>query len=765
MKFNNGGRRMRFFNGNWMMEPDIAPTYATEVTDVTVEPARTVVYTCPVPGMGRRGLGGPMLTLELTAPAENVIGVRLTHFKGKAHRGPDYQLHTEPVTPQVTDGPDTLTFRSGELEATMVKHGGDMGWDMSFTGGGRHLTGSGARSMAYFENTRTGQGFVSQQLDIGVGECLYGLGERFGPFVKNGQVVDMWMGDGGTGSEQAYKNVPFYLSNRGYGVFVNSPSDVNFELATVKVERAMFSVEDETMQYFIIYGETPAAILERYTLLTGRPALPPEWSFGLWLSTSFTTDYDEKTVTGFIQGMADRKIPLSVFHFDCYWMQGNHWTDFTWDPAMFPDPAGMLARYKARGLHLCVWINPYIAQASNRFDLCMEKGYLLRRSDGSVWQTDEWQSGMGIVDFTNPEACAWYQGELRAADGDGRRLLQDRLRRTHPRAGRGLLRRQRPAEDAQLLHPPLQPDSVRGHRAAQRQGQRCGLRPQRDRWHPAVPRPLGRRQRWQLPLHGRDSARRAVAGRQRLRLLEPRHRRLRGRRRPPTSINAGAPFGLLSSHSRLHGSASYRVPWLFDEEASEVLRTFVKLKCRLMPYLYQHAVYAHEQGEPVIRPMVFEFPNDPAATYLDRQYMLGRRLLVAPVFSPRGEVEFYVPAGRWIDLLSGEVFEGGSWYRRSYGYHALPLLVRPNTLLPWGGRDDRPDYDYTEGLTLRAFELNELGDSVTIPAADGSPAVTIRARRSCGSVSVTLSRPVEGLTLEIDGRRFPVKGTDCTIPL
>ncbi len=764
MKFNNGGRRMRFFNGNWMMEPDIAPTYATEVTDVTVEPARTVVYTCPVPGMGRRGLGGPMLTLELTAPAENVIGVRLTHFKGKAHRGPDYQLHTEPVTPQVTDGPDTLTFRSGELEATMVKHGGYMGWDMSFTGGGRHLTGSGARSMAYFENTRTGQGFVSQQLDIGVGECLYGLGERFGPFVKNGQVVDMWMGDGGTGSEQAYKNVPFYLSNRGYGVFVNSPSDVSFELATVKVERAMFSVEDETMQYFIIYGETPTAILERYTLLTGRPALPPEWSFGLWLSTSFTTDYDEKTVTGFIQGMADREIPLSVFHFDCYWMQGNHWTDFTWDPAMFPDPAGMLARYKARGLHLCVWINPYIAQASNRFDLCMEKGYLLRRSDGSVWQTDEWQSGMGIVDFTNPEARAWYQGELE-------QLMEMGVDCFKTDFGERI-----PVRDVVYYDgsDPLKMHNYYTHLYNQTVFE--AIERHNGKGNAVVFARSGTAGTQQFPVHwGGDNAGNYPSMAETLRAgLSLAVSGYGFWSHDIGGFEATAPadlykrwcaFGLLSSHSRLHGSASYRVPWLFDEEASEVLRTFVNLKCRLMPYLYQHAVYAHEQGEPVIRPMVFEFPNDPAAAYLDRQYMLGRRLLVAPVFSPRGEVEFYVPAGRWIDLLSGEVFEGGCWYRRSYGYHALPLLVRPNTLLPWGGRDDRPDYDYTEGLTLRAFELNELGDSVTIPAADGSPAVTIRARRSYGSVAVTLSRPVEGLTLEIDGRRFPVKGTDCTIPL
>ena len=137
-----------------------------------------------------------------------------------------------------------------------------------------------------------------------------------------------------------------------------------------------------------------SSVLDRYTRLTGRPALPPPWSFGLWLTTSFTTDYDEKTVTGFVDGMRERDLPLHVFHFDCFWMRAQHWCDFDWDPAAFPDPEGMLARLKAKGLHICVWINPYIAQRSRLFDEGMAKGYLLHRPDGRIWQWDNWQSGM-----------------------------------------------------------------------------------------------------------------------------------------------------------------------------------------------------------------------------------------------------------------------------------------------------------------------------------------------------------------------------------
>lgn len=750
---------MRFYNGNWLMEPNIVPSYAVEVTDVIVQPERTVVYTAARANPSRGDLDGARLTLELTAPAENVIGVRITHFKGSSAKTPAITLHTEAVTPQVDNGAQTLVFRSGELEARMKKRGG---WNLSFFGGGTFLTRSAENSMAYFADHAAGKGYVSQQLDISVGECLYGLGERFGPFVKNGQTVDMWMADGGSGSEQAYKNVPFYYSNRGYGVFVNSLSDVSFELATVKVERAMFSVEEETLQYFVVYGQTPAAILERYTFLTGRPALPPAWSFGLWLSTSFTTDYDEQTVTGFIQGMADRQIPLSVFHFDCYWMQGGHWMDFTWDPVMFPDPSAMLARYKARGLRICVWINPYIAQASNKFDLCMEKGYLLRRADGSVWQTDLWQPGMAIVDFTNPEARAWYQAELEQLMNMGVDCFKTDF-------GERI-----PVRDVVYFDgsDPLYMHNYYTHLYNQTVFEVI-------EWHngqggAVVFARSGTAGGQQYPVHwGGDNAGNYPSMAETLRaglsLAVSGYgfwsHDIGGFEATATAdlYKRWCAFGLLSSHSRLHGSGSYRVPWLFDEEASWVLRHFVQLKCRLMPYLYQHAVFAHETGEPLIRPMVFGFPEDPAAAYLDRQYLLGRRLLVAPVFSEDGVVDFYVPAGRWTDLLSGEVYDGGRWYRRQYDYFALPLLVRPNTLLPWGGREDRPDYDYTQNLTLRAFALDEQGDSVTIPQLDGTPAATIAARQVGERVEVTLSRPLPGLQLQYRGACYPVEGTHCVI--
>jgi alpha-D-xyloside xylohydrolase len=195
-------------------------------------------------------------------------------------------------------------------------------------------------------------------------------------------------------------------------------------------------------------------------------------------------------------------------------------------------------------------------------------------------------------------------------------------------------------------------------------------------------------------------------------------------------------FGLLSSHSRLHGSSSYRVPWLFDEEAVDVLRFFTKLKCRLMPYLFGAAVEAHETGAPVLRAMHLEFPDDPGCDTLDLQYMLGDALLVAPVFSHDGSVDVYVPEGRWTHVLSGARVEGGGWMHETYDAMSLPLLARPNSVIPFGAVDTRPDYAYADGVTFHVFELAEGATaSAVVPSLEGEAAMRLRVRREWDTIT------------------------------
>jgi alpha-D-xyloside xylohydrolase len=187
-------------------------------------------------------------------------------------------------------------------------------------------------------------------------------------------------------------------------------------------------------------------------------------------------------------------------------------------------------------------------------------------------------------------------------------------------------------------------------------------------------------------------------------------------------------FGLLSSHSRLHGSHSYRVPWTVDEESVEVLRTFTRLKLRLMPYVYRAAVEATRSGVPVMRAMVLEYPSDPAAAGLDRQYMLGPDLLVAPVFSEDGVVEYWVPPGLWTHFLTGEVRSGPGWVREQHGPLSVPLFARPGSLVPISANEEQPDADWSKGLTLELFALEDGGSA--------SAELVTAAGKDCGKVTV-----------------------------
>ena len=726
---------MKFTNGYWLIRPNFQMQYATQAVRVEKRPdALHVLSACrPIHHRGDT-LDGGTLDVTFTAPRENIIRVTVTHFAGKRDNAPHFETYEEPVNAVIEENDEMVSFTSGKLTARVQK---GENWRVDYVAeDGRVLTSSAFRGMGRALDKDTGKTYMSDSLMLDVGECVYGLGERFAAYVKNGQSIDMWNADGGTASEQTYKNIPFYMTNRGYGIFVEDTSDVSFEVASEKVERVQFSAEGETIVYDVIYGGTPKAVLDGYTALTGRPALLPAWSFGLWLSTSFTTNYDEKTATSFIQGMADRDIPLSVFHFDCFWMKGFNWCDFTWDEETFPDPEGMLKRYHDRGLHLCCWINPYIGQASPLFREGMEHGYLLKKTNGDVWQTDLWQAGMGILDVTNPDARAWYCDHLRKILRMGVDCLKTDFGERIPVRDIAYYDGKDPLHMHNyytFLYNKMVFDLLKEERG---EGEAILF---------ARSATAGSQQ---FPVHwGGDNSASYVSMAETLRAgLSMSHsgfgfwsHDISGfeQTAPADVYKRWAAFGLLSSHSRLHGSSSYRVPWLFDEESCDVVRKFTRLKCRLMPYLYGAAVEAHEHGTPMMRPMMLEFPDDPACDTLDRQYMMGESLLVAPVFHADSHVDYYLPDGLWTSLLDGRKVQGGHWQKETHDFLSLPLMVRPGTVLPMGKQDDRPDYDYTDGLELHVYQLAE-GQTVTvkIPDLKGKLAATYTVTMKNGKAEV-----------------------------
>ena len=691
---------MKFTDGFWQLRPGVDALYAREAREIAVEGDELKVW-APTRVIGARGdtLNRPLLTVSLGSPAEGVIRVRIEHHAGDGVAGRRLELPgAGSAAAQIR-----IDERGGLLDAGSLRARIAPGapWHLSFEHDGGVYATSGDKSIGYMSLapgaavaadpvgadgvTATGlaeaSSYVHAQLSLDVGELIYGLGERFGPLVKNGQTVDIWNSDGGTSSEQSYKSIPFYLSNRGYGVLVNDAGHVSFEVGSEAVEQVQFSVSGESLEFFVIAGPTPAEVIDRYTRLTGRPARIPDWSYGLWLSTSFTTDYDEKTVTSFIDGMAERGIPLEVFHFDCFWMREFRWTDFEWDPAVFPDPEGMLARLHERGIKVSAWINPYIAQHSALFREGVERGYLVRRADGSVFQWDRWQAGMALVDFTDPEATSWFQGYVRRLlrqgvdaiktdfgeriplglawhDGSDPEAMHHRYTQLYNRAVFEVLQQERGEGEAVLFA-----------RSATVGGQSMPVHWGGDSSSSFVSMAESLRGGLSLSLSGFGYWSHDIGG-------------FEGAP-DPAVFKRWLAFGLLSSHSRLHGSTSYRVPWAFDsgdeapgQSAVDVARTFTLLKRSLRPYLLAAGEEAHRTGRPVMRPMMMEFPDDPATAHLDRQYMLGPDLLVAPVFTASGDVTYYLPAGRWTNWFTREEAIGGGWRTETHDFDTLPLWIR-----------------------------------------------------------------------------------------
>ena len=702
---------MKFHNGCWLFKEGyecFSPQHVYETRKNDYE----VSLCAPTSRINHKGdtLGGINLTIKITTPMPEVIRVQTFHHMGVKNREPNFELDLPSNSSiDIDEIENILTVKSGHLSLIIDKEN----WSMKYMRDDETLTKSGWRDLSYIKTDWRGfaydspekPAYMRQQLGLSVDELIYGLGERFTPFVKNGQSISIWNEDGGTSTEQSYKNIPFYLSNKGYGVFVNHPEKVEFEVATEQVAKVGFSVKGECLDYFVINGPSMKEVLMCYTDITGKPALPAQWTFGLWLSTSFTTNYDEETVMSFINGMQERDIPLSVFHFDCCWMREFHWTDFIWDERVFPDPKGMLKRIKEKGIKICVWINSYIGQESDLFNEGKEKGYFLKRANGDVWQWDMWQPGLAIVDFTNPEATKWYQDKLEQLldmgvdcfktdfgeriptdvvyfNGADAEKMHNYYTYLYNKAVYDVLVKKRGKEEAILFA-----------RSATVGGQKFPVHWGGDCWSDYESMEESLRGGLSLTSSGFGFWSHDIGG------FESQS--------TPDVYKRWAAFGLLSTHSRLHGSTSYRVPWIYDDEAVDVVRFFTKLKMQLIPYLYSSAVNTSKTGIPMMRSMVIEFENDMNCRYLDKQYMLGDNILVAPVFNEQGLAHYYLPEGIWVNYLTGETVTGGTWRKEYHNYLSMPIWVRENSIIPTAQSIKNTSDNYTNDLEFKVYSLTD----------------------------------------------------------
>lgn len=761
---------MKISDGYWLSKTGYNVSYAIQIAGIETDENSVTVYAAHQ-WIANRGmtLGGPLFTVRFTSALENCIKVTIEHFSGDLPKNPDFPLNENPdFRPVIRTAPNgSCELVSGRTSVTIGAPGSE--WNVAYRYGGLLLTRSGQRtlsvieesplsaeirrmserSLPFFANSDNGSNtYIRDMLGISVGEYIYGFGEKFTPFVKNGQTVDIWNNDGGTCSEQSYKSVPFFVSSRNYGVFVNHPGKVSFEIGTEDVTKTAFSVQGQRLEYFVFGGNSISDVIRTYTSLTGKPALPPAYSFGLWLSTSFTTSYDENTIISFIEEMERRRIPLDVFHLDCFWMKEYQWCGFEWDNRLFPDPAGLIARIRAKGLRLCLWVNPYVGQRAAVFSELAEKGYFIKKRDGSIFQTDMWQPGLAIIDFTNPGAREWYAGKIRELARMGISAIKTDFGERIP-------------TDV-VYYDGSDPFKMHNYYSY-----------------------LYNKTVWDAlsDVNGSENsclfARSATVGCQQFPVhwggdcfstYESMWETLRGglslcmsgfgffshdisgfeATATPDLYKRWTAFGLFSTHSRYHGNHSYRVPWSFDDESCDVARHFVNLKGRLMPYLYAQAVNTHLTGIPVMRAMAVDYGYDRNCLTIDTQYMLGDSLLIAPVFSEDGVCSFYLPEGGiWTDIQTGEALDGGHWYSRKYDYFGLPLFAKPCSVIAYGNFSNTADYDYADGMKLVIYGIEDgQTASCRIYDRDGNPEAEISAERNNEKLTVTVTGTDKPFTAE-----------------
>jgi len=716
---------MKFENGCWMFNEGYTCFPATEVY-FCEKKGNEILLTVPTTHITGKGdtLGGVNLTLKISSPKEDIIRVRTWHHMGIVKKSPEFELELNDAIPmEVVNEADRVVITSGKLRLIITTFPFSMTYEKLAGEKWVKITGSKGRDLACIKKNFAGLAYdragdtqntyMRQNLSITVDEHIYGMGERFTAFVKNGQTVNIKHMDGGTSSDQSYKNIPFYISDKGYGVFVAHPEPFEFEIASDSVVKCEFAVEGGYLDYYVIAGTDMKDVLVNYTDLTGKPSLPAPWTFGLWLSTSFTTNYDENTVMSFIDGMLDRGIPLRTFHFDCCWMRDFHWTDFVWDEKVFPDPKGLISRIKAKGINVCVWINSYIAQGNAIFDEGMEKGYFVKRPNGDVWQWDMWQPGMALVDFTNPEATKWFQGFIEELMDMGVDAIKTDFGERIPMEGAVYYDGSDPKKMRNFytylynkaVFEAIEKKKGKGQgmlfaRSATVGGQKFPVHWGGDCWSDYESMEESIRGGLSLQMSGFGFWAHDIGGFEHTSTADVYKR--------------WVAFGLLSSHSRLHGSSSYRVPWVYDEEAVDVCRFFTRLKAKLMPYIYKTAVETSGTGIPTMRSMVLEFNGDRNVTYIDKQFMLGDNLLVAPIFNDESRADFYLPEGTWTDFFTEESYEGGRWYTEECGYCDIPLMVRPGAVVAIGAHDDKPDYDYADGVELRVYALADGQSTETV---------------------------------------------------
>ncbi len=538
---------------------------------------------------------------------------------------------------------------------------------------------------------------VTESFHLRADEHLFGLGEKFTPLDRTRQRIVSWTVDAlGAASERAYKNVPLLISTRGYGLFLNTGRRITYDLGNESCETYTITIDGPYLDAYLIYGPTPAEILERYTRLTGRAPAPPKWSFGLWLSGGGRYR-DENAIRNLVAGLSEQDIPCDVIHIDPWWMRWRKYCDFEWDRAAFPNAEGLIDELHRRNLRLCLWQHPYLSVESDLFTQAARMGYLALKPDGEVYvidyglslsslpagvvqvasQGNSWNARVAIIDLTNPDAVNWYKALMQPVLEMGVDAFKTDFGEDIP--ADALFANGMTGEEMHNLYPLLYNRAVF---EVTQQVKGSGLVWSRSGYAGSQRYPTC----WSGdPACDWDSLACTLRGGLSLGLsgVPFWSNDIGGYRGTPSErlYIRWAQFGLFCPHSRAHGE-SPREPWYYGERAVEIFRRYARLRYELFPYLYSCAHEAARTGLPLMRALPLAFPDDPNAYDKDLEYLLGPWLLVAPVYDESDERRLYLPPGRWIDYWNGQGFEGPLNITKQAPLHVLPLFVRGGALVP-----------------------------------------------------------------------------------
>lgn len=529
--------------------------------------------------------------------------------------------------------------------------------------------------------------------DLKNDEPVYGLGEKWASLNRRGQLIHSWNEDATTvNSELSYKNTPFAWSPEGWGLFVHTPASVSHGVGYPQWSHRSYVIKlcDQELDLFFIAGESPAEIIKAYTALTGRATPPPRWSYGTWMSRAYYQTAEVALEVA--EKLVEREIPCDVLLLDGRaWHTMEDRFDFQWDRKRYPDPAGFVEKLRALGIRLNLWEYSYLSTLNPLFNELAEKGYLLKNPDGTPyihrwfpWPYDESVPHLmpsGLIDFTNPEAYAWFRDQHEALFKIGVSVMKtdygeavpehvvahngDSGKRLHN--AYALLYNRCAYEAAEKFS---QDEPLVWGRSSWAGGQRYPVQwggdPQVD-WA-ALAASIRGGQAWGMsggPFYAHDIGGFAV-----------------GNPTPELYVR-WTQAGVMCSHTRFHGIGE-REPWVYGEETEAIVREWLHWRYRMIPYLQACALEASQTGMPVMRAMPLAFPEDRIAWFFEGQYLLGPALLVAPVLEPGGKVRFYLPPGEWFDIWEENWLQGPQVIESHMSLDRIPVFGRKGHILPLG---------------------------------------------------------------------------------